>query len=170
MMDDELKHYGVLGMKWGVHRAKKKGTEYSYKSRATKKYEKKALKRRVAADDLNPDDALYKMSDKKRAKLQSKYEKESAKADKAEKKAKASAEFDKKMENIARKESVGKNLTKKYLLGGMGDKTYNMLKASGNSRGMAYAKTVGSQLLGGPLGMVAARNLARGSYIKRNSD
>ena len=30
--DNELRHYGVLGMKWGQHRAQKKGTKYQYES------------------------------------------------------------------------------------------------------------------------------------------
>lgn len=42
--NDELYHYGVLGMKWGVHRARKKGSAYSYKSHKTKKYERQAEK------------------------------------------------------------------------------------------------------------------------------
>lgn len=42
--NDYLAHYGVLGMKWGIHRAAKKGTTYTYKSHATKKYERKAAK------------------------------------------------------------------------------------------------------------------------------
>lgn len=42
--NDELMHYGVLGMKGGARRAAKKGTVYSYKSHGQKKYEKKVNK------------------------------------------------------------------------------------------------------------------------------
>lgn len=38
--ESELCHYGVLGMKWGQHRARKRGGTYSYKSHGTKKFEK----------------------------------------------------------------------------------------------------------------------------------
>ena len=34
--NDELMHYGVLGMKWGIHRAVKKGQTYTYKSHGQK--------------------------------------------------------------------------------------------------------------------------------------
>lgn len=42
--ENYLAHYGVLGMKWGMRRAAKRGTEYTYRSHATKKYQKLAAK------------------------------------------------------------------------------------------------------------------------------
>lgn len=41
MEQNELYHYGVLGMKWGRRKARKSGGSYKYKSHTTKKYEKK---------------------------------------------------------------------------------------------------------------------------------
>lgn len=42
MSEDYLQHYGVLGMKWGQHRARKYGGTYKYKSLRTKGYEHEA--------------------------------------------------------------------------------------------------------------------------------
>lgn len=44
---DELYHYGVVGMKWGVRRARKKGVDYTYTSHGTKSYAKRAKKSKI---------------------------------------------------------------------------------------------------------------------------
>ena len=44
MANDELMHYGVLGMKWGMRKAYSKGAPYTYKSHGQKKYEKRVNK------------------------------------------------------------------------------------------------------------------------------
>lgn len=43
-MNNELRHYGVLGMKWGVRKAAKSGRPYKYKSLEQKYYENKVKK------------------------------------------------------------------------------------------------------------------------------
>ena len=42
--NDELMHYGVIGMRWGIRRARKNGSSYTYKSHGQKKYERKLNK------------------------------------------------------------------------------------------------------------------------------
>lgn len=111
----ELKHYGVLGMKWGVRRARKKGTTYSYKSHATKVYEKKANK------------ALKKGN--------------TAKAEKYSRYSKRSADLDKKMQSYAEKTSVGKAVVQKLV--GLNTRDYAVAKqATGNRRVTSYFMSV----------------------------
>lgn len=76
MTEPYLQHYGVLGMKWGIRKAEKKGTSYSYTSHRTNVYNKRAEK------------AAAKGKTEKAAKY-SKY-------------ASRSAELDKNKENLAR--------------------------------------------------------------------
>lgn len=112
MDEDYLVHYGVLGMKWGVRKARKKGTSYSYTSMRTKHLAKKA--------------ARAKAKGKKNAKEISERLKRSKKID----------------ENLliyAKKTSVGKAIVQDILLGPGGAKSYQTMRANGTSRGAALA-------------------------------
>ena len=101
-MLDELYHYGVVGMKWGIRRAKKKGTTYQYKSMTTKHYENKTNRlNKKLAKTTNANKA---------AKLQGKIERNKNYA-------KRSAELDRNMQKIAAKTSTGKALAQAILLG-----------------------------------------------------
>ena len=111
-MDNELYHYGVLGMKWGVHRARKKGNTYTYKSYTTKKYEKKANKA-----------------------------KDSVKSAKFKQRAKRSAELDRKEQNVALRMSTAKVLATRAFTLGIGSKPYLRYRALGDSKVKALLKT-----------------------------
>lgn len=106
MNDQELMHYGVIGMKWGIRRAAKKGTTYQYKSHATKVYEKKAAK-------------AAKKGKSEKAERYSKY-------------AKKSSDLDKKMQDYAQTVSAGKAFLQLCLVN---SRNYSVAKmASGNSK------------------------------------
>ena len=108
---DELYHYGVLGMKWGIHRAKKKGVEYSYKSHGQKKYEKK----------------LAKLDKKGVSKETSNYAKASKKLDMY--KARDNNRVD-----YAKRTSVGKSIAKQLIFGPFGAGNYNRMRSGGYGR------------------------------------
>lgn len=85
MQNNELYHYGILGMKWGIRKARKNGTTYQYKSMYTKKYEKKAAK--------------LKAGNASKSEIQD-----------AERRAAESQKIDSEMQRIAEKTSVGKGI------------------------------------------------------------
>lgn len=113
---------------------------YTYKSRYTKKLEKKAATAKENgyenASELN-------------------------------KKAKRAAEFDKKMSDHAKKTTVGKAVAKKVVFGMYGDKTYEAAKAAGYGKGGAAAISITSSLLGAGLGNMAATSILRREYANQ---
>lgn len=107
MMSNELMHYGVLGMKWGIHKAKQNGTTYEYKSfgqkRAEKKYQKavnkgKGSEATIQRHKLN----VYKQRDRLR-------------------------------QDYATRTSVGANIARNFLMTPIGNGVYNRFRASGQS-------------------------------------
>lgn len=109
---DEIKHYGVLGMKWGMRRAAKKGVTYSYKSHGQKKYEKKLNKLQ--------EKPTSKFNDRKIAKTKSKLAMYKAR--------------DLSRVEYAEKTNIGKAWVKQAALGPIGSGAYSRYRAAGYNR------------------------------------
>ena len=133
---DELYHYGVIGMKWGVKRARKNGASYVYKSHGQKKYEKKI-------DQI-------KSSNKKNKK---------EKLAKAKTKLSIYKQRDKNRQSYASKTNLGKAVVKQILMGPIGSGSYSRYRSSGNNRVMAFLKSnVISSLLSSPVTVPLSRH------------
>ena len=110
--NNELYHYGVLGMKWGIRRAAKKGVAYTYKSHGQRKYEKK----------------LNKLESKPTSKTTNK------KLKKTKTKLSMYKARDLNRVEYASKTNTGKAVVKQLLLGPIGSGSYSRNRSAGYNR------------------------------------
>lgn len=142
--EEALQHYGVLGMKWGMHRAAKRGEQYVYQSHATKKYNKKAAKAEAKGN--------------------------AAKAATYKNRAKRSAQIDRGEQEYAKNLSTGKAIAGAMLFGGNSMKGYAQYRAMAGQKGnnMTGEKVVAG-LKAYRAGAYGSR-LAKAGYIRQDEN
>lgn len=109
MRDNELYHYGVLGMRWGIRRAAKQGKTYTYKSHGQKKYERK-LNKQVSKNT------------------------NSLKVQKTKNQLETFKKRDANRQKYAENTTAGRSFAKALLMGPFGSGNYNRLRAAGHTR------------------------------------
>lgn len=161
MGENELYHYGVLGMKWGHRKAQKNGNAYSYKSHTTKKYEKKSIKALDRSRNAKTKDKAVKFKNK--SKVYDQRAKRSAKLDSMEQEQSLRVSTAK---TIGARAVAGALSTVMYgpasgVMGltGIYSKSYQRYRALGDSKVRAMAKTGAFNY---PMSMVTKANYIRG--------
>lgn len=162
--EGSLKHYGIIGMKWGQHKARQAGKSYSYKSHTTNKYNKKASTAKESAKEWDEiaKNQEAKGKTKAAAKSRALAAKDRADAKRFDSRAKLSAKLDKSEQAFADKVTTGGAIAANLLLPGASSaaKSYSRLTGMGQSRTKAVIKTV----IGGQLWS----SIEKAIYIRKN--
>lgn len=152
--DGELKHYGVVGMKWGIRRARRKDAKSTYKKatdKAFKEYEKsiadieKSYKRgqNLSKKDLAREQAAEKKYSEATAKAKSDYKRNlKSKENDAAIANRLYSKQSQQANDAVAKMSTGKAIGQSMLLGSYGALKYNEAKARGESKGRAAVEGV----------------------------
>lgn len=129
--DEELMHYGVLGMRWGHRKAQPtSGNGSSRYRKAVNKFTNSKIGSKYKLHD-DPDAELREVEGTPK---KNKVSKESTRG-------KSTGSLYSKVSHYEAKQSRGKEFVKTLLLGPSGRTTYNMAKATDHSRAGAFART-----------------------------
>lgn len=146
--DGELKHYGVIGMKWGQRKAQKAGTSYTYKSHGQKKWEKKLAEIKA---ETHIKRRKGESLDKAQKRALKRYDKATAKLG-------FYMQRDENRQKYAESTTAGKSVARGLLLGPFGTGNYNRLRAAGMGR---VSSAVLSYLGGYPVSRLVESSTAR---------
>lgn len=129
--NEELMHYGVLGMRWGHRKAQPtSGNGSSRYRKAVNKFTNSKIGSKYKLHD-DPDEELREVEGTPK---KNKVSKESTRG-------KSTGSLYSKVSQYEAKQSRGKEFIKTFLLGPSGRTTYNMAKATDHSRAGAFART-----------------------------
>ena len=137
-VENELKHYGILGMKWGVYRRASKTAAVSSAKKEAKLADREFRK---ATNNNKSQDKIDAAKNKANAANQ-KYKDAYAKAKANEEKNLYKKGYDKEAAARMAKMSASEAIAQSFLLGSYGSLKYNEAKSRGDSTGMARAKSL----------------------------